>query len=695
MKKFQSSRLFALASVLAIATGCEGRIAESESGDGANPATPPPPGDKDPTDKPDVVKPPPPPPFTAQPPEAYLPKLKDLLTGLPITSAELDRVKADPAALRDLLETWRGLPAYRAKLQQWLGQAFQQVQVDRDEFADQLGFDPSNVFGNDNRARIEKLITETFARTAMALIDEGRPFTETVTTNRFMLNPPMMALLAFLDARPLDDKRKKTQNAWFSQKYPNFQMIATRAGIKGAPPPAVAADAYTEGNAAFMKFKFVPGSDRLPCSDTPYVSTGGRGLEEAFATLFGHTTFCAGLMQPVFTEEDWNQFRMVTIRPPAEGENPDVFWNVNKFRRTAELVVGTPRVGFMTTLAFFANWATNDSNVFRVTANQTLITALGLSFQPEGPGIPIDDSNLEGEHAAKGTVCYGCHVTLDPMRDFFRHDYTLYYAKRFDQLDPTKNIPATGTFSADDSMPIQGQGITALAQALAQHPRFAFAWALKLCQYANAGVCEPDDPELLRVATVFKASGHNFSTLVRELFSSPITTFAARTLTGEKHDAIVALARREIFCDRLGVRLGLTDVCNLEGKKSIGPNLSTLALGLPDAGYARGEVTAVMPREPNMFFVAAVEAICTKLSVDIVAGGRNTLWADTETERAINDFADKLMGLPDNDSLRPGIIDVLKRHHQAALETGASARDALRSTFIVACQSPLSLSLGL
>src|SRR5262249_10848660 len=43
-------------------------------------------------------------------------------------------------------------------------------------------------------------VTESFARTVLDLMAEGRPFTETMTTRRFMMTPALMELYAFLDA---------------------------------------------------------------------------------------------------------------------------------------------------------------------------------------------------------------------------------------------------------------------------------------------------------------------------------------------------------------------------------------------------------------------------------------------------------------------------------------------------------------
>ena len=54
----------------------------------------------------------------------------------------------------------------------------------------------------------------------LALVDEGRPFTETVTTTRFMLNVPLMVALAYMDAAPRNDTgRAVPAGFWLMNKF--------------------------------------------------------------------------------------------------------------------------------------------------------------------------------------------------------------------------------------------------------------------------------------------------------------------------------------------------------------------------------------------------------------------------------------------------------------------------------------------
>src|SRR5260370_10553037 len=106
---------------------------------------------------------------------------------------------------------------------------------------------------------------------------------------------------------------------------------------------------------------------------------------------------------------------MVTLRTPNGGESTTPFYDLIKLRdpKTTELVVKyTPRVGFFSTPAFFANWQTNTSNQARVTINQTLIVALGAQIDGTDSTVPQQTPGLDTKHATD-PACVYCHQTLD------------------------------------------------------------------------------------------------------------------------------------------------------------------------------------------------------------------------------------------------------------------------------------------
>lgn len=642
----------------------------------------------------------PPPPFEPSSPAVYGAKVKDFLTALPLDDAELASLEADPKALRDLIDRWLTLPQYRQRIAAFFTEAFQQTQIGVDQFGDMFGNSPT-AWPIRDRTGFLKSATESFSRTVMALIDEGRPFTEAVTTRRYMLNVPLMVALAYVDAAPLTDDNRRGAS-WLASKYPNFTATFTASTTGTARPLAEAID---PASATFMQFTFVPPMTGT-CEDRTV--TGAGALRNVFDMLFGRAPNC-GQPQSEFSDADYQTWRMVTIRPPRPGEERTVFWDVPKLRdpATTELVLDSPRVGFLTTPAFFANWDTNKDNAFRVTANQSLIVGLATSFDPEDESVPVADGRIEGEHADPGTVCYGCHKTLDPMRDFFLQSYSVYYSPRTSPAPKGDLVPAaTAVFSALGAPPVTGVGVPALAQAIAQHPAFAAAWTRKLCEFANFGQCLPDDPELLRVAQVWQDSGFRFPVLVRELFSSPLITFAGRTKTGEAVGGVVGIGMQDRFCRRWEQRFGLHDVCHLAGESALPLSgdrntIRNLSVGLPSSGYARGDTTPVFPMDPNMFFAAGAEKICGLLAKHLVEGSELGRYRVDAKDAALDDFVATVMGAPPGHPDAPALRAILARHHDAAVaaltaaKVRTAAADALRSTFVLACSSAPAVSTGL
>ena len=54
------------------------------------------------------------------------------------------------------------------------------------------------------------------------------------------------------------------------------------------------------------------------------------------------------------------------------------------------------------------------------------------------------------------------------------------------------------------------------------------------------------------------------------------------------------------------------------------------------------------------------------------------------------------MGLPDGDPRAVDARQILSDHYQAALKTtGIKAKDALKSTFVLACTAPSTIAVGL
>src|SRR5206468_11985658 len=107
-------------------------------------------------------------------------------------------VDAGPNARKGLIDQWMQLPQYADKMQTFFQLSFQQTQVTAADFADQSYPRPIDINGA-TAAVLTQTAKESFARTALQLVGEGKPFTDTLTTNRFMMTPALMELYAWLD----------------------------------------------------------------------------------------------------------------------------------------------------------------------------------------------------------------------------------------------------------------------------------------------------------------------------------------------------------------------------------------------------------------------------------------------------------------------------------------------------------------
>ena len=352
------------------------------------------------------------------------------------------------------------------------------------------------------------------------------------------------------------------------------------------------------------------------------------------------------------TASDFNTWKMVNIRAPAQGESPTAFYDLATLRSASELVLTVPRVGFFTTPAFFANWQTNTSNQMRVTMNQTLIVATGAAVDGTDTTQPTTTPGLDTVHAGAG-ACFGCHQTLDPTRSILASTYSWNYHR---QADPAFS-GQKGLFAFEGVVqPVSG--MSELGTLLASHPLFAQAWAQKLCYYANSASCEPADPEFERVVGVFKSSGYSWETLVRELLASPLTTNATPTRTRMNQGAVIAVSRRDHLCAALNARLGFADVCALDpmaSKAAMRTAIPEIVSGLPSDGYGRGAVAPVLPNQPTLFYRAGTENICEAAAAMVIdVAAKNQMpnvkqWSSAQPDAAIADFVQDLMALTPSD----------------------------------------------
>jgi hypothetical protein len=638
-------------------------------------------------------------------PAVYVGKVKNLLVGLPPTDAEVTAVTADPTALGGLISGWMQLPQYTQKMQRFFELAFQQTQVTANDFSDQA-YPKRLIINSATTPLLLQNLEQSFARTMLALIADEEPLTVGMTTHKLMMTTALKETYAFLDQWQVDDAGKVTDR--FKQANSGLKIT-----VGTAQGPIPIADTLDPTSANYMHWydpdAATEDSSIAGCASDPivypasaitlhwllYGSLDGRKAADGTSCPQSGGTATA----PQVTAADFSDWTMVTIREPKSGEATTPFYDLPSLRTATELVLSIPRVGFFSTPAFFANWQTNTSNQMRVTMNQTLIVALGAQVDrvdttaaPQNP-----PPGLDAVHASD-PACLGCHQTLDPLRSIFSATYSWNY---HNQVDSTLAAQKGMFLFRGVAQPLST--MDDLGTTLAQHPLLPEAWAQKLCAYATSAACASDDPEFQRVVGVFKSSGLSWNALVSELFASPLVTNAAATATATAGGEVVAVARRDHLCAALDARLGFADVCGLEAvtNKQKNATIAQIASGLPSDGYGRGAVMPVLPNAPTLFYRAGAENICAGIAAQVIDGSASSQaagvksWSSTAPDAAIADFVGIVMGLVPSDPRSAPATTLLKGHFTAAMQQGASAADALKSTFVTACLAPSAVSIGM
>jgi len=659
----------------------------------------------------------PPPPFEAVTARSAVRKVKNLLTGLAPTDDDVNVVTTSGAAgLRTLIGGWVSQPEFKDKMLFFFRNAFQQAGfVATEDFKMQLltngGFDfgTTSAIGDDAFARLVQNLEDSFALTAWQIIMDGRPFTDVLTTKKFMMTTGLKSLYAQIEMP--NDGRAATKFTW-------------KVDHSGTPIPIE--DAINPASANYLVFSdeppvTPPRTQRMPaCQGMAGIVYPYTTYARLFQRLLGYVpqyndptsklTVCADhAAKPYFTTDDMSDWQWVTIRQPNAGETKVLAYDLPTLRKSTELALSLPRVGFYTTPSYLALWNTNDSNQHRVTANQTLLVALGASFTSEDTIIPLSTAGLDANHAVNGTECYGCHKSLDPMRQFWAtqldfNDRNDFQPKAGGGLAANPRPATIGGVFAFGSVNAQGADMFALGPFLAQVAdsdaisRFAIAFTQKLCFFANSAPCSEDDPEFRRIASLFQQQNYDFLSLVSELFSSPLVTAASDTLTFDKVGVTISISRRDQLCGALSNRLGMPDLCALYVPVPTTAQAATLKIATSVAAdaFSRGAESPVTPSDPTLFYRAASELLCEHVSLQAVDPTAGTgLYKSTDVSGALEDMVIRLMGYPASDPHHAQAVQILKSHYDAVIAAKNTATNALRSTFALACESPTALSFGL
>lgn len=328
--------------------------------------------------------------YGGPPPTASaLRKVKNVLTGLAPSDAEL-AMGSTQAGLKSLITTWMSTPEFQDKLLLFFQNTFQQSQLATLDFEFQLrkrpgAFDLSYaIFGDDAYPKMYQNIKESFARTAIAFVSAGRPMSDLLTTDSFMMTTALKSLYMQIEA-PYDihtmnwkfnHGKRPALSETLDPNSPNYMTFGyeaptTSTGKKFSGTCAGDASKVSTCPGNTLLFQMLLGS--MPRDSTNNGFCGDAGC-------FEHA------IKPYFTAQDLSDWQMVKI---VDG-TPIMPWDLLKLRASGgTLNSKIPRVSFFSTPAFFAVWNTNDSNQHRVTANQALLGAIGQGYTNAEAAIPL------------------------------------------------------------------------------------------------------------------------------------------------------------------------------------------------------------------------------------------------------------------------------------------------------------------
>src|SRR6185369_9478769 len=198
------------------------------------------------------------------------------------------------------------------------------------------------------------------------------------------------------------------------------------------------------------------------------------------------------------------------------------------------------------------------------------------------------------------------------------------------------------------------------------------------CYYANASACVESDPEFRRVALAFQNSTFSFSTLVKELFSSPLVTNASSTATAVANGVTISITRRDQICAALSNRLGIADACALAAPIPSSAQSATLRIvsSVAADAFSRGSEIPVTPPDPTLFYRAASEMLCENIALMVVDPTTGTnLYPSTSVSSSIAAMVTNVVGYSAGDAHYAMAVTILQGHYTNAMSTGrANAR---------------------
>jgi hypothetical protein len=588
--------------------------------------------------------------FEPQSVESAVAKVKALLVGAAVTDEDLAIARATPGGLRELAQRWVA------------GDNFEQVATSMLKTAFRLGEprDPRSLLDAEQRFGFSLAATsaESVERTIWNVVGRDEPMTRLVSNPGQVMTTAELVLAAYFDSRPSELNSTHLVLDGDPSGIDPREMAATRTWTfsLGCPPSRVPAN----GGWLVLERQLLP-------------------------MLFGTQACADGGTQPLRSEpiapesarSDWRTVEFV------EGEREIPFYDVEGLRRAPSVKLRVVRPGLFSSMAFRATWPTNRDNDYRVTLNETLIGALSATFAIGDPTPAMSTNGLDPAHAAEGTDCQSCHRLLDPMRLYFSSVLdTRQFVREVDEVGPE---PAFAFVGATGAAP----GLTGLSQALVDHPRFAIGMTQHVCTWANGTRCDESDPTFVAIADAFRSGGWRFRDLVVDVLTSPLTTGRAFSEQFRSRRFATIIARRDTLCEVLDQRLQ-SDVC--------AESQTALAAGLiPADTVERGKLDPAIAVEPNPFHLSVVESLCRGVSLlpRVISASPGARFSSTDAAFAIPRIVSELMGLPDSHPRHLAAVTAMIEHYSDAREQGASPETALRSVFVLACQSPDVVGVGL
>ena len=395
---------------------------------------------------------------------------------------------------------------------------------------------------------------------------------------------------------------------------------------------------------------------------------------------------------------DFADWRTIHFSQANDQDSPQPYTNLGYYRELKDgdsTPLYVPQVGFFSSLPFKLQWATNNGNVFRVTINQTLLAALGATFEVADRTKQTVFTNLADSHSDPNTACYSCHKLMDPMIAVFENSMGLEY-RGGTRKGVSSDVRAAFAFQG------VSQEVTSMddyAKLIATHPLFATAWTQKACTYFNSQSCDEEDPEFQRIAGVFQDSNYNLKTLVREVLASPLTTRTESFESATKAHQLISIRRSFQLCKSINSRVNSwLDARKIETSHQACRSHDSLLGSIASDAVLRGAVELSQPASITAIQIKAYETFCYQVGAELidVKGDRPVIFQRGKEKPVIAEIIEHIVSIPrDDERFETYQQSLEKLFSTATKDLDLPERDALRHVFAFACSSPDFMGVGL